>query len=82
MSLSGRRQAASEQGDITSKRQAQAAQDREGNVPLPTFDRPVIGPIHVSHQGKLFLRQANVLALRPDPLPQLVKDCPLVHRPG
>jgi len=51
------------------EREAQATQYGERDVALAAFDRTVIGPIHASYQGKLFLRQADVLSLRPDPPP-------------
>ena len=74
------RKLARQQGNVAIQREAEAIEDKEGDVALAPLDRAIIGPVHARDESKLLLRQADPLALRPDPVAQFMKDRFLVHR--
>lgn len=69
----------SESRYIATQGGAKAIKDKKCDVAFAALNSAEIGPVHLGSQCQLFLRQANALALRPDPPAQFLKDGLLVH---
>jgi hypothetical protein len=80
--LRGKRQTRRQCPNVALKGRCKPAQHCKRDISFTAFHGSEIRPIHLGHQGKLFLRQADAFALDPDPTSQTSQDCFLVHRQG